>query len=71
MKLRIGDLVTFREEDSRKTRRGFVTALTAVFLLNRDVEVTIKKDDLRSLVDRKSIVGVVPREKVRQYWKHL
>ena len=69
MRLRIGDLVTIKEEGRKQT--GFVTTLTAPFLTGRDFELTIKKDDLRSIVDRKSIVGVVPRERVREYWKYL
>jgi len=71
MRLRIGDLVTFKEEDSRKKRRGFVTTLKAHWMCDCDVEVTIKRDDLRSIVDRKFIIGVVPREQVREYWKYL
>lgn len=70
MKLRIGDLVTFKEETG-KIRRGFVTTLTGFFLSNRDVELTIKKDDLRSIVDKKSIIEVMPRGRVRHYWRYL
>ena len=70
MRLRIGDLVTIKEEDSKK-QTGFVTRITAGFLTGRDFEMTFKKDDLRSVVDRKSIIGVAPRERVREYWKHL
>lgn len=70
MKLRIGDLVTFQEEEGKR-QTGFVTALAAFYLLSGDVEVTIKRNDLRNLVAKKSIIGVVPRERVRAYWKHL
>lgn len=70
MKLRIGDLVTFKK-DGCANQTGFVTALTASYLLTGDVEVTIKRHDLRNLVSKKSIIGVVPRERVREYWKHL
>ena len=68
MRLRIGDLVTIKEE---RKRTGFVTRITAGFLTGSDFEMTFKKDDLRNIVDRKSIVGVVPRERVKEYWKYL
>lgn len=70
MKLRIGDLVTIKEEDS-KEQTGFITRITAGFLAGSNFEMTFKKDDLRSVVDRKSIIGVIPRERVREYWKYL
>lgn len=71
MKLRIGDLVTFKAEDDTKTRRGFVTSVAAWYVCDGCVEVTIKRQDLREDVDKKSIIGVVPRRLVRQYWKHI
>ncbi len=70
MRLRIGDLVTIKEEDS-KEQTGFVTRITAGFLTGSDFEMTFKKDDLRSIVDRKFIMGIVPRERVKEYWRYL
>ncbi len=70
MRLRIGDLVTIQEE-GEKQQTGFVTRLTAGFLTGSDFEMTFKKDDLRSIVSRKSIIRVSPRELVSRYWKYL
>lgn len=69
MKLRIGDLVTIQEDVRRQ--KGFVTAIQRGYIPQEGVEVAIKGEDLGTIISKKSIIGVVPRERVREYWKHL
>ena len=71
MKLRIGDLVTFRDEGETRNQSGFITSLYAWYVSVGCVEVTIKRKDLRSIINKTDIIGVVPRMLVRDYWKHL
>ena len=70
MKLRIGDLVTIKEEDM-KVQRGFVTAIHRGYISQGCVDVAIKGEDLGTIINKKSIIGVVPREQVKEYWKHI
>lgn len=70
MRLRIGDLITIKEEDM-KNQRGFITATHKKYIPQGCVGVSIKGDNLGTIVDKKSIIGVVPRERVKEYWKSL
>ena len=69
MRLRIGDLVTIKEDGKRQ--QGFITAMCRGYIPKGCVDVTIKGEDLGTIVDKESIVEVVPREQVREYWKYL
>ena len=69
MRLRIGDLVTIKEDG--KKQQGFITAMRRGYIPKGCVDVAIKGEDLGTIVGRESIVGVVPREQLRKYWKYL
>lgn len=67
MRLRIGDLVTIDEGNTK----GFVTALCKGYIPQGCVDVAIKGEDLGTIITKKSIIGVVPREQVKEYWKFI
>ena len=70
MNFRIGDLVTFKEE-AMKVQRGFITAVRRGYMPRGCLDIAIKGEDLGTIIDKKSIIGYVPREQVREYWKYL
>ncbi len=69
MNLRIGDLVSFKE--GMKKQRGFITAIRRGYIPQGCVDVAIKGEDLGTIIDKRSIIGRVPREQIREYWKYL
>ena len=70
MNFRIGDLVTIKEEDM-KVQKGFITAIRRGYIPQGCLDVAIKGEDLGTIISKKSIIGYVPREQVRNYWKYL
>lgn len=70
MRLRIGDLVTINEE-GLKRQHGFITAIRRGYIPQGCVDVAIKGEDLGTIISKESIIGVIPREQVKEYWKFL
>ena len=70
MRLRIGDLVTFKWSESKR-KKGFIISVSARYLAGGCVDIAVKGQDLSCIVDKKDIVGITPRETVREYWKYI
>lgn len=70
MRLRIGDLVYYDDNDGFKGK-GLVTTLKLRSPPSGNVEILRRKVVLRSIINRKDITKIIPREELKEWWKYL
>lgn len=57
--------------DGSPKEKGFITSLYSWHLARGYVEIIIKHESLRSIICREDIIDVIPREKIKEYWRYL
>jgi len=70
MRIRIGDLVTVKDKYD-PSKRGLVISTHGFYLCYSTIDVRFKHASTSTVVSRKNIIRVVPREQVKEYWKFI